>query len=893
MLGSLKEWMDAVMTSIQEIKGTTYWYGQSGSGSLESIRQDLGNTLITGRGHIKHSLATAGRINWDQDIQVRVVGSRLSYKILANAATTDITLTDDKVAYLTLVRGVEILPQLIWTNSSATITSVGAIAWTSPLQAGDWIKVGAETDAAYYQIQSVESTTQVTLTEVFTGTSTGAGGAKSKYSYGVYQTDAAPSTNRHIHIANRKDTPSGENVFWMMVRSDNGGGTARCYIRFLGQELQQGEEVEISDTTSSQLFTFIGSNGDADDSPQYTSNNYVIDGTSLVAAASALDLRLGTVSGIVNQDRNIKLIEGGHVSWDLATETLTFESDAYVNFPSISKDRNTIAAGNYVVTPSGNFLYITLNRTAGAPATPATTVGNPANADGIFVIARRIGNYILIGDTLLRDKQSVLLNSVTNTDLQNTKYVAKNGINSTADGSIDKPFLTIQAALTSITDNSPTNPYVVLVSPGDYSADGSITMKDSVALIGRLEDVSFVGDIDCAAGNSFIEKIYSLGDITNVGSGVYNSLKRVYCTNMTVTGGQYNYLQDTSQLSGNLTLSGSLTVLNLWNTEVQGTTSIANSTQLLSKWNKLNSLTTAIGGSGSIQFCSVNSITNAGTIDIDVGSLGTLGGAPTNTGTINKRSNSSDLSDGASLVKLTATQVLINKDLDGGTASNTSRITVPKGTLAAITALTRKEGTILYATDTDRFYSDDGATLNELALAGTTTPAGASLSWRGTSGTPPTGWLFEDGSELLKTSYASLYAEIGDTYGDVGLGHVAPSDGFHFRLPDSRGRSDIGSGTGSGLSARTVGQQGGEETHTLSIGELPAHDHGGGDHTHWNGARPIDVNAVSDINNGTSTLVFRRATGVAASGAIITSQGSGTAHNVMHPFLVAQKIIKY
>lgn len=59
-------------------------------------------------------------------------------------------------------------------------------------------------------------------------------------------------------------------------------------------------------------------------------------------------------------------------------------------------------------------------------------------------------------------------------------------------------------------------------------------------------------------------------------------------------------------------------------------------------------------------------------------------------------------------------QTLTNKDYDGGTASNTSRITVPKDTLTNLLALTRKEGTILYATDTDKFYRDDGSNLQEI-----------------------------------------------------------------------------------------------------------------------------------------------------------------------------------
>jgi hypothetical protein len=70
------------------------------------------------------------------------------------------------------------------------------------------------------------------------------------------------------------------------------------------------------------------------------------------------------------------------------------------------------------------------------------------------------------------------------------------------------------------------------------------------------------------------------------------------------------------------------------------------------------------------------------------------------------------------ITTIAGTQVLTNKDIDGGTATNTSRMTIPKDTLANLQALTRKEGTIVYATDTDKFYSDNGSTLTPVGSGG-------------------------------------------------------------------------------------------------------------------------------------------------------------------------------
>lgn len=274
MLGSLKDWMDAVMSNFQEIKGTTYWYSENTSGSLSSLREDLGNTIITGRGHISHSAVTPGLINWDQDINVRVIGSALAYTLIANPTSTDITLTDDMVAYINLIRGVTIVPALIFTNGQTIVSSVGAIAFTVPLLAGDWIKLGSDTDAGYYKIASVNSLTQITLASPFLGISTGSAGAKAQYAFGSYQASPAPNTNRNIYIADRASVPSGQDVFWLFARSDNSGSIPRVYIRFLGSELQEGDTEEIGDNIPLSILAYMGSPIESASNPQYVSAIY-------------------------------------------------------------------------------------------------------------------------------------------------------------------------------------------------------------------------------------------------------------------------------------------------------------------------------------------------------------------------------------------------------------------------------------------------------------------------------------------------------------------------------------------------------------------------------------------------------------------------------------------
>lgn len=345
---SLKDWMNAVMSILTEIKGTTFWYSVGTSGSLVNLREDLANTVLTGSGNISHGIipnsvpiltttgntvvtvntitglastvgvadgqyvfapgipvgttvtniagstvtlsqpatlngtgitvsffdpsviTQAGQINWSEPIAIDVIGSALSYVIAANPTSNDIVLADDQVAYFTLVRDVSITPNLIFTNGSPTVTSVGAVAWTSLLVAGDFVKLASDTHAGYYKILTVNSLSQVTLTSNFAETSTGATGAQAQYAFGSYTAAATPTTNRDIYITSRETMPAGGNVFWLFLREDNGGAPS-VYIRFLGAELSNGEDRDVSGTTPAELLKYIGSPSPAASQPMYVS----------------------------------------------------------------------------------------------------------------------------------------------------------------------------------------------------------------------------------------------------------------------------------------------------------------------------------------------------------------------------------------------------------------------------------------------------------------------------------------------------------------------------------------------------------------------------------------------------------------------------------------------
>lgn len=66
----------------------------------------------------------------------------------------------------------------------------------------------------------------------------------------------------------------------------------------------------------------------------------------------------------------------------------------------------------------------------------------------------------------------------------------------------------------------------------------------------------------------------------------------------------------------------------------------------------------------------------------------------------------------------TDVQVITLKDIDGGTASNTSRLTIPKDTLANLQGLTDKEGTLAYDTTNNEIVFNNGSTFASIDTVG-------------------------------------------------------------------------------------------------------------------------------------------------------------------------------
>lgn len=93
--------------------------------------------------------------------------------------------------------------------------------------------------------------------------------------------------------------------------------------------------------------------------------------------------------------------------------------------------------------------------------------------------------------------------------------------------------------------------------------------------------------------------------------------------------------------------------------------------------------------------------------------------------------------------------------------------------------------------------------------------------------TAPDNYMLCMGAELHKDEYPELYKVIGTTFNTAAFEDGKPrnvTDGDHFRIPDLRGRFIVGYSPHDGA-YDVLGKTGGAKTVTLTVDQMPEHDH--------------------------------------------------------------------
>jgi len=143
-----------------------------------------------------------------------------------------------------------------------------------------------------------------------------------------------------------------------------------------------------------------------------------------------------------------------------------------------------------------------------------------------------------------------------------------------------------------------------------------------------------------------------------------------------------------------------------------------------------------------------------------------------------------------------------------------------------------------------------------------TVPSGSVVMWSGTQADVPTGWVFCDGDNGTP-----------DLRGKFVLG---VNDG----LKNADGQVAMVKDDPLPLSVRAFGDNGGEETHLLTIPEIPSHGHMSNQYGLWGTGNANVYNGGSPGNNAQ------------ALGDTTSSTGGGLPHNTMPPYFALCYIMK-
>lgn len=152
-------------------------------------------------------------------------------------------------------------------------------------------------------------------------------------------------------------------------------------------------------------------------------------------------------------------------------------------------------------------------------------------------------------------------------------------------------------------------------------------------------------------------------------------------------------------------------------------------------------------------------------------------------------------------------------------------------------------------------------------------------------GYAPKGWAICSGQLLAINQNQALFALLGTAYG--GDGRVT------FALPNLNGRAAMSSGQGPGLPVYTLGQISGSENVTLSVTQIPQHNH------LISAAKAVETsstpvaNLFAEVTNQPGLNAYTSAVGPAVLLHVnaVSNSGGSLAHPNQSPFLVMNWII--
>jgi microcystin-dependent protein len=138
-------------------------------------------------------------------------------------------------------------------------------------------------------------------------------------------------------------------------------------------------------------------------------------------------------------------------------------------------------------------------------------------------------------------------------------------------------------------------------------------------------------------------------------------------------------------------------------------------------------------------------------------------------------------------------------------------------------------------------------------------------------GFAPKGWALCNGQLLPINQNQAVFSLLGTTYGGDGR--------TNFALPNLQGRVPVHMGSGF-----TLGQAGGEDSHTLAVTELPAHSHPA--NCSGNAATLASPAGEFWAADNAGNLPYSTTGSAAMAGGSITPTGGSQPHNNLAPYNV-------
>lgn len=425
-IGTFKDWANAVMSSIKQMKGTAYWYqnaGSSGGGgsSLLTVDEDANLSYATSPGPppgvMHYNAAVTGDMYWDQPVYIRSVISSQYYKI-DSTTLGSLVLSDGDVSFISLNRYITLSGNLSFSPSlsgipASVITAAGnngaqIVSGTAPVftgmtsgvgaggtGSGDFIKAITDTNESFNQVVSFFDNTGVTsaaasayyaiLNASYTGTT---GSLIGEYSQTFYTGSSITKSSRAAALS---IVPLGS-MYWIGFRDNT-----NIYTHWLGS-LRPGEDRQIDNETSNDLLTYIGSPNESTTIPNYsatptTGNISFSSGQVNYSSSSSDDLttRLGRVTSMLAneaQNKNIIVAGGGTVlnsgslvTWN-ATVTISIGGPTGTIMNWIPAGSADLSSSNY------RCAYVSINRNSSVSLNVSiTTFDLLPLQENIFTIA--------------------------------------------------------------------------------------------------------------------------------------------------------------------------------------------------------------------------------------------------------------------------------------------------------------------------------------------------------------------------------------------------------------------------------------------------------------------------------------------------------------------------